>query len=60
VLVRTERRYCICTGMLYDPDNKRSKMIAEEELEADKELVEQIIKDRFPNGFPADEPDENH
>lgn len=60
VLARTERRYCICTGMLYDPDNKRSHMIAEEELAGDKELVEQIIKDRFPNGFPADEAEENH
>ncbi len=60
VLARTERRYCICTGMLYDPENKRSRMIAEEELESDKELVEQIIKDRFPNGFPADEAEETH
>ncbi|MCQ2208151.1 MAG: GNAT family N-acetyltransferase [Paludibacteraceae bacterium] len=60
VLVRTERRYCICTGMLYDPENKRSKMIADEEMESDKELVEQIIKDRFPNGFPADEAEETH
>lgn len=60
VLVRTERRYCICTGMLYDPENKRSKMIADEEMECDKDLVEQIIKDRFPNGFPADEAEETH
>ncbi|MCD8166718.1 MAG: GNAT family N-acetyltransferase [Bacteroides sp.] len=29
VLVRTERKYCICTGMLYDPEDPRCKRIEE-------------------------------
>lgn len=31
VLVRTNRRYCICTGMLYDPDAPGKKISSEEE-----------------------------
>ena len=27
VLVRTQRRYCICTAMLFDPDDKRCLML---------------------------------
>ena len=52
VLKRTDRRYCVCTGMLYDPERKRSVRDADEELAGDKEQVEHIVHDRFPNGFP--------
>lgn len=51
VLERTGRRYCVCTGMLYDPERERSVRDANEELEKDPEVIE-IIKRRFPNGFP--------
>jgi len=52
VLVRTGRKYCVCTGMLYDPQRERSVRDADEELAKDPEVIE-IIKSRFPNGFPA-------
>lgn len=51
VLVRTGRRYCVCTGMLYDPKNERSVRDANEELSKDPEVLN-VIKARFPNGFP--------
>ncbi|MCQ2360110.1 MAG: GNAT family N-acetyltransferase [Paludibacteraceae bacterium] len=51
VLVRTGRKYCVCTGMLYDPERERSVRDADEELAKDPEVIE-IIKRRFPNGFP--------
>ncbi|MCQ2350471.1 MAG: GNAT family N-acetyltransferase [Paludibacteraceae bacterium] len=50
VLKRTDRRYCVCTGMLYDPQRERSVRDANEELEKDPEVLN-IIKQRFPNGF---------
>jgi ribosomal protein S18 acetylase RimI-like enzyme len=36
VLIRTQRRYCICTAMLFDPDNPRCLAIAKTELEANR------------------------
>lgn len=51
VLIRTDRRYCVCTGMLYDPCRERSVRDADEELAKDPEVIE-IIKRRFPDGFP--------
>lgn len=53
ILERTDRRYCVCTGMLYDPERERSVRDADEELATDPEAVE-VIKRRFPNGFPAE------
>lgn len=53
ILERTDRRYCVCTGMLYDPERERSVRDADEELATDPEAVE-VIKRRFPNGFPMD------
>lgn len=53
VLVRTGRKYCVCTGMLYDPERERSVRDADEELAKDPEVIE-IIKRRFPNGFPEE------
>lgn len=39
VLVRTDRKYCICTAMLYDPKDKRNKKrLEEEEKEFDPEI----------------------
>lgn len=54
VLLRTGRKYCVCTGMLYDPDRPRSVRDADEELAKDNEVIE-IIKRRFPDGFPNDD-----
>lgn len=34
ILKRTERKYCICTGMLFDPKNKASNEAAKHELKA--------------------------
>lgn len=53
ILERTDRRYCVCTGMLYDPERERSVRDADEELATDPEAAE-VIKRRFPNGFPMD------
>ena len=53
ILERTDRRYCVCTGMLYDPERERSVRDADEELATDPEAAE-VIKRRFPNGFPVD------
>lgn len=53
ILERTDRRYCVCTGMLYDPERERSVRDANEELATDPEAAE-VIKRRFPNGFPID------
>ncbi|MDY6373274.1 MAG: GNAT family N-acetyltransferase [Bacteroidales bacterium] len=53
ILERTDRRYCVCTGMLYDPERERSVRDADEELATDPEAVE-VIKRRFPNGFPVE------
>ncbi len=54
VLKRTGRRYCVCTGMMYDPENPRSVNDANTELSKDP-YVANIIRDRFPNGFPKDD-----
>ena len=54
ILLRTNRRYCVCTGMLYDPDRPRSVKDADEELEKDKAYIEEKIRQRFPDGFPED------
>ncbi|MBP5260315.1 MAG: GNAT family N-acetyltransferase [Paludibacteraceae bacterium] len=51
VLVRTDRRYCVCTGMLFDPERERSVRDADEELAKDPAVLD-IIKRRFPDGFP--------
>ena len=53
ILVRTGRRYCVCTGMLYDPDRPRSVRDADEELEKDPGVVDRIME-AFPIGFPVD------
>lgn len=54
ILVRTGRRYCVCTGMLYDPDRARSVRDADEELSNDPGVVDRIME-AFPNGFPKEE-----
>ena len=41
VLHRTERKYCICTAMLYDPEEHLSAKLSEETLERIKQLEEQ-------------------
>ena len=53
ILVRTGRRYCVCTGMLYDPERKRSVQDADDEIARDPGVRERILA-RFPNGFPED------
>lgn len=53
ILERTDRKYCVCTGMLYDPQRERSVRDADEELASDPEVVD-IIRRRFPNGFPME------
>ena len=58
VLLRTGRKYCVCTGMLYDPERQRSVRDADEELANDPN-VENIIHVRFPDGFPAEDGAEN-
>ena len=54
ILVRTGRRYCVCTGMLYDPDRQRSVRDADEEVAKDLAKIEEKIAERFPNGFPEE------
>ena len=54
ILVRTGRRYCVCTGMLYDPDRPRSVRDADEELSTDPG-IEDRIREAFPNGFPKED-----
>ena len=54
ILVRTGRRYCVCTGMLYDPERKRSVRDADEELAKDPGVVDRIMA-AFPNGFPKED-----
>ncbi len=54
ILVRTGRRYCVCTGMLYDPLRPRSVRDANEELATDPG-VEDRIRAAFPNGFPQED-----
>lgn len=53
ILVRTGRRYCVCTGMLYDPLRPRSVRDANEELATDPDVEERIMA-AFPNGFPEE------
>ncbi len=53
ILVRTGRRYCVCTGMLYDPDRARSVRDADEEIATDPG-VEDRIMEAFPDGFPEE------
>ena len=36
VLIRTERRYCICTAMLYDPEKHKSEPSVEQPKEENK------------------------
>ncbi len=54
ILVRTNRRYCVCTGMLYDPERARSVRDADEEVAKDRADIENKIRARFPDGFPED------
>lgn len=42
VLQRTNRRYCICTGMLFDPNDQDSVAIAQKELDTDPSVREII------------------
>ncbi|HPL94155.1 MAG TPA: GNAT family N-acetyltransferase [Paludibacteraceae bacterium] len=52
VLQRTNRRYCICTAMLYDPNdpNRRNREEKEKENEAKKQNKKSVITD-FINKF---------
>lgn len=59
ILVRTNRRYCVCTGMLYDPDRARSVRDADEEVEKDRIYIEEKIHQRFPDGFPKEDQEDN-
>lgn len=43
VLHRTDRKYCICTAMLYDPTQHLPAVIPEDVLERIKELDKQVI-----------------
>jgi hypothetical protein len=49
VLQRTDRRYCICTGMLFDPNKKCCTDPAHMELAKDPNVKAAIDK-RFPEG----------
>lgn len=42
ILVRTERKYCLCTGMLYDPLAKAKAKAAAEKAKESKEAVPAI------------------
>ena len=44
--------------MLYDPERKKSVEAANEELAMDPDAA-RIVAARFPNGFPADDKDDN-
>jgi hypothetical protein len=49
VLERPDRRYCICTGMLFNPHDPLCLEMAEREMSKDtkvKDIVEKAIKDR--------------
>ncbi len=49
VLERTDRRYCICTGMLFNPHDPLCLEMAEREMSKDtkvKEIVDKAIKER--------------
>lgn len=50
VLQRTNRRYCICTAMLYDPNDPNRKNREEKENEAKKQNKKSVITD-FINKF---------
>lgn len=50
VLQRTNRRYCICTAMLYDPNDPNRRNREEKENEAKKENKKSVITD-FINKF---------
>lgn len=39
ILIRTERKYCICTAMLYDPDQKVKEKIRKEKLDKEDDLL---------------------
>lgn len=39
ILIRTERKYCICTAMLYDPDQKIKEKIRKEKLDKEDDLL---------------------
>ena len=50
VLQRTNRRYCICTAMLYDPNDPNRRNREEKENEAKKQNKKSVITD-FINKF---------
>jgi GNAT superfamily N-acetyltransferase len=50
VLQRTNRRYCICTAMLYDPNDPNRRNREEKENEAQKQNKKSVITD-FINKF---------
>lgn len=39
ILIRTERKYCICTAMLYAPDQKIKEKIRKEKLDKEDDLL---------------------
>ncbi|MDR0845822.1 MAG: GNAT family N-acetyltransferase [Tannerella sp.] len=41
VLVRTQRRYCICTAMLFDPNDPRCLMLEKRMYEEDRRKLEE-------------------
>lgn len=47
VLQRTDRRYCICTGMLFDPNKKICTETANRELKRHRKGLVQKVKEIF-------------
>lgn len=42
ILVRTERKYCICTAMLYDPDEKKKEKERKEKVDKEDDLLNSV------------------
>lgn len=42
ILTRTERKMCLCTGMLYDPNDKKIKKEAEKKHPYNKRVLERL------------------
>lgn len=42
ILVRTERKYCICTAMLYDPDEKKKEKERKERIDKEDDLLNSV------------------
>ncbi len=42
ILMRTDRKYCICTAMLYDPDEKKKEKERKDRLGKEEDLLDSV------------------